>query len=83
MRWDPESPTAVRQSAIYDSTPWSLLADVRDAEVGFDRLQSRESRERSLAMLRDAWADLDAWYAQSADLHSEGASHDSTLQEVT
>ena len=66
-----------------DPEPWGLLSDVRDAEVAFDRLQGRESRERALASLRDSWADLDAWYAQSADLHSVGASHDDTLQEVT
>jgi len=46
----------------YDPEPWELLANVRLAEVEFDRLQSGESRRRALASLRDAWADLDAWY---------------------
>ncbi len=45
-----------------DPTPWNLMAEVHTAEIEFDRLQGRESRQRALASLRDSWADLDAWY---------------------
>lgn len=49
MTWNPE--------------PWDLMANVRHAEVEFDRLQSSVSRAHALANLRDSWADLDAWYS--------------------
>lgn len=45
-----------------DPTPWGLLANVRDAEIDFDRMQSHDSQDRATARMRDAWADLDAWY---------------------
>ena len=46
----------------HDPTPWRLLANVSIAETDFDRLQGHESRQRALALMKDAWADLDAWY---------------------
>lgn len=45
-----------------DSTPWHLLAAVRQAEIGFDRPQSKLSRASAVVTLRDANLALDAWY---------------------
>ena len=44
------------------NTPWRLLANVQIAETDFDRLQSHPSRQRALALMTSAWAELDAWY---------------------